>query len=433
MIAELREASWWLVTLAGLGALAMVTAIITLFWSLGRRPPALRATEAPAPGTDEFLDGLSHLLSAPEESGGTARLLDNGDAFFPVVVEAIRGARSSVHWMAYIWEPGKASDLVFAALTERARAGVEVRVLLDGLGCFRAPSEGIEALKAAGGQVAWFRALRFGKILRFHKRNHRRAIVMDGRLGYTGGMAVGDKWLGNARNPEEWRDSMTEVTGPLAATLQSAFADLWAYVTGEMLMGTRYYPPAEPGAPSPIRHVGVCSSPSSDEHPLRLFYALSFLAARHKLYITTPYFVPDKHTRETVAEQARRGVDVRILLPNHHTDAKPIRAAGHSYFQALLEAGVRIWEYQPTMMHTKSVVVDGVWSVVGSANMDVRSKELNQENVLGILDGGLAGDLEASFLADLARSREITLEAWSHRGLRRRVTERLAEVFAEQY
>jgi cardiolipin synthase len=166
---------------------------------------------------------------------------------------------------------------------------------------------------------------------------------------------------------------------------------------------------------------------------MRYFFLLSFLAARHRLYIASPYFVPDQHTRDAVAGLARRGVDVRILLPNHHTDAKPIRQASHSYYDELLSAGVRIWEYQPTMMHSKLVVVDGCWSVVGSANMDIRSKELNEENALGILDPGLASALEATFLADLERSREVKLDEWRRRGLVPRVLERACVLFAEQF
>jgi cardiolipin synthase len=166
---------------------------------------------------------------------------------------------------------------------------------------------------------------------------------------------------------------------------------------------------------------------------MRYFFLLSFLAARRKLYIASPYFVPDRHSREAVARLAREGVDVRILLPDEHTDAKPIRQASHSYYEELLTAGVRIWEYQPTMMHCKMLVVDGCWTVVGSANMDIRSKELNEENALGILDAGLGGAVESSFLADLERSREIRLDEWRRRGLRPRVLERLCVMFAEQF
>jgi cardiolipin synthase len=430
----LVEAPWWIGFFWGLGLLAMATAVVSLFFSLGRRPPAVRATATPPVDSDAFLSAAAGLVNATPGAGGTARLLNNGDEFFPALLADIAGARRSVHWLAYIWEPGRCSDQVFAALTERARAGVEVRVLLDGLGGMRCPTEGREALEKAGGKVSVFRPLQFGKLTRFYKRNHRRAIVVDGEIGYTGGAAVGDKWLGNARHEKEWRDTMTRVTGPLARALQSHFAEDWAAVTGEILVGDAYYPPDDAArARSTMRHMAVASSPGSEQHPMRYFFLLSFLAAQRKLYIASPYFVPDEHTRRAVARLAREGVDVRILLPDEHTDAKPIRRASHSYYDELLSAGVRIWEYQATMMHNKMVVVDGCWSVVGSANMDIRSKELNEENAVGIRDASLAVAVETAFLADLARSREIRLDDWRRRGLVPRLLERVCVMFAEQF
>ena len=387
-------------------------------------------------GSEEFVRAVGNTVNNLFVTGGTAELLNNGVRFFPAMLETIRGAKHSVNFLAYIWKPGKVSDEMFAVLTERARAGVEVRILLDGMGGIRAPEKGLAALRAAGGRVERFRALRFGKITRFYKRMHRRAIVIDGVVGFTGGAAVGDNWLGDAEKPEHWRDCMVRVTGPLATSLQSAFAAPWANSCGEILVGPRFYPDHAPEAKGdePVtRHVSLVSSPSGDEHPLRLFFLLSFLAARERLYVASSYFVPDKQLRETVMGRAREGVDVRVLIPGEHTDAKPIRQASHSYYDDLLAAGVRIFEYQPTMFHMKSLVVDGKWSVVGSANMDIRSKELNQENVLGILDIGFARQLEETFLADLKKAEEIRLQDWRRRGVGVRLMERAAALFAEQY
>ena len=345
---------------------------------------------------------------------------------------------------------------MFAALIDRARAGVQVRLLLDGLGGMKAPDKDVDALKAAGGHIEVFRAPRFGKLTRFHKRIHRRAIVIDGSVGYTGGMAVADKWVGNADTPEHWRDTMVRVTGPLAATLQSAFVSPWGQATGELLSGPDVFPPEEmgrdvvpatlssPGAPGPAAgpaasvqpvtlHTGLASAPSSDDHPMRMLFIQSFVSARQRLYITTPYFVPDGATRDVVAARARAGVDVRILLPDEHTDARPIRLTSHLYYEPLLEAGVKIYEYQPTMIHAKGVVVDGSWSVVGSANMDIRSTELNAENVLGILDEGFGRQMEATFFDDLKKAQEIRLEEWRRRGWWAKAKERVAVLFAEQY
>jgi cardiolipin synthase A/B len=427
---------WWVLAFFSIGVLASITAVASLFFALGRRPTRMWTQDIEAVDDRGFIRAVAALLNVPVRAGGHAELLDNGDAFIPAMLEAFRDAQRSINVMVYIWEPGRMSDTMFGALVARAAEGVQVRVLLDGFGGIRCPGEDIERLREAGGVVAVFRPPRLGKLLRFHRRNHRRAVVIDGRVAFTGGAAVGDKWLGNARVPDEWRDSMVRVTGPLAENLQSAFSDLWAFSTGEVLNGDSFFPDdwgEREARRAEARSIAVNSSPSSEEHPLRLFFFLTFLAARRRLWIASPYFVPDKHTREVVKRRARAGVDVRLLLPNEHTDAVPIRWASHSYYTELLMAGVRIFEYQPTMMHSKTVVVDGEWSVVGSANMDIRSKELNEENVLGISDPEFAVQLERSFEADLAQAREIELAAWRRRGVGPRILERLSVLFAEQY
>jgi cardiolipin synthase A/B len=425
---------WWVLLLSTFGAVALVGVVITLFFAMGRRTAHLRMSESPAVGSVEFLRSVAGIAGVPVRSGGTVRLLNNGE-FFPALVKAIREARHNVNVLVYIWEPGHASDEVFAALIDRAKAGVEVRVLLDGFGGMKAPSDRIEALKKAGGHVETFRSPQLGKFTRFYKRNHRRAVVIDGAVGFTGGAAIADKWLGNAENDSQWRDVMVEVTGPAAATLQSAFVASWAHSTGELLTGPAIFPAAEThAAGEPLSfHLGIASAPSSEDHPLRLLFFQTFASARKTLYIATPYFVPDQATRMAVAERARRGVDVRLLLPDEHTDADLIRYTSQRYYEPLLAAGVRIYEYRRTMMHTKAVVVDGIWSLIGSANMDIRSVELNQENVLGFQDAGFARELEAALRHDWSQAREIRLADWQRRGPLQRFNEWSASLFAEQY
>jgi cardiolipin synthase len=252
-----------------------------------------------------------------------------------------------------------------------------VRLLLDGFGGVKAPAHRLAELEAAGGRVARFRPPHFGMLTRFHRRNHRRAIVIDGTVGFTGGGAVADKWDGQARNPEEWRDSMVRVTGALARSLQTTFAQSWASTTGEVLIGPAYFPAdaaLDAGRGGTLRHISLASSPAPDAHPLGTFFWLSCRAARRTLFLSSSYFVPDERVRQVAMERARAGVDVRLLLPGEHTDAKPIRWASHRYYDQLLAAGVRIYEYQPTFMHAKLLVVDGQWAIVGSANMDLRSE-----------------------------------------------------------
>lgn len=434
---------WWMKTLAGIGGVAVIGIIVTLFFSMGRRPSDITMADNPAVDSPAFMIGLSGVAGGPLRTGGTAKLLNNGDEFFPALYETLKGAKHSINFAVYIWEKSKPSDQLFAILTDRARAGVQVRILLDGLGGLHAPDEDIEKLEAAGGMVKVFRSARLGKLSRFHKRNHRRAIIVDGSIAFTGGMAVGDKWLGHAESEEQWRDSMVMVTGPIAATVQSAFVDNWAHVPddddtgGEVLVGPAFFPEIPAAAPmageSIALHTGINSSPSSENHPMRLVYIQTFSAARQKLYIANSYFVPDETIRKAVIARAKSGVDVRILLPGEKTDAKPIRQTGHKYFEELMAAGVKIYEYQPTMMHAKTVVVDGKFSIVGSSNMDVRSKELNMENVLGILDVGFARQIEETFFNDLKNAKEINLEEWRKRGMVKKLTETVSGLFAEQY
>jgi cardiolipin synthase len=431
---KMLDYPWWLETLAAIGAAATIAVIITLFFSVGRRPERLVPTQAPAVDAPEFLAAVAGSAGTPLRKGGTVHLLNNGVEFFPALLQALRAAKQTITFTVYIWEAGQASDQVSAALIERATAGVQVRVLLDSMGALHAPDDTIDAMKKAGVKVETFRPLRLGKLTRFHQRNHRRAIVIDGEVGFTGGMAVGDKWLGDADSKEHWRDTMVKVTGPPAASLQSAFAPLWAYASGELLAGRAFFRPDNvEGDEGGLLHTGLPSSPSSEDHPLRLFFVQSFAAARQRLYITTPYFVADASTRRLVEARARAGVDVRILLPDEHTDAKPIRLTSQRYYQEMMEAGIRVYEYQATMMHSKHVVVDGKWSIVGSANMDIRSKELNMENVLGVLDAGFGAEVEATFRKDLEKAREIRLEEWRRRGPWQRFKERVCALFEEQY
>lgn len=421
-----------LVPLAVVGAASIVRAGFSLFSAVGRRPGRMWTEETPAVGSDDFLRSLAAILAVPLVHGGRAELLNNGDEWLAQMFADFADARESITFCAYMWEEGRLNDMMVDALRDRARDGVRVRVLLDGVGAVHCPAETCRALEAAGAKISVFRPFKIGKLDHYHLRNHRRAIAIDGRVAYTGGMAVADHWLGDARNEKEWRDTMVRVTGPMAQLVQSAFTELWAYVCGEVLTGPAFFPKLEDDG-SGVKSISVVSSPSSEEHPLHLLFFKSFMAARERIWITTPYFVPDKHSHQELIKRAKAGIDVRLLVPNNHTDAKAVRWAAHATYEKLLEAGARIFEYQPTMIHTKTMVVDGKWSIVGSANFDIRSKELNEENVLGILDKKLAGQIEKAFLADLEKSREIKLKEWRRRSIGARALERVSGLFAEQY
>lgn len=443
-MAALFDHSWWLLALAAAGVTAIVAVAITLFSGVGDRPDSATMVGDCTVDSEDFLLGVAGALNAPLGRGGTARLLNNGDEFYPALFRTLREAERTINFMVYIWEPGKVSDEIFQILTERARAGVQVRVMVDGLGGHKAHEEKIETLLEAGARWAWFHPARFGKLTRLHKRNHRRAIIVDGEVGYTGGAAVMDKWMGDGLCEDCWRDCLVEVRGPIARNLQSAFTSLWVHVTGEMLVGPEFYGQegddresggdGVDGSGEPIsRHVNVVSSPSSEAHPIRSLFWLSFRAACEHIYITNPYFVPDDIMCALLLDRARAGVDVRVLVPGEKIDIALIRWASRSVYDPMLEAGIRIYEYQPAMIHQKSAVVDGKWTLIGSANMDVRSKELNQENTLGILDVGFAREVTETFFRDLQHSREIQPDEFRGRPWHHRARERVAALFEEQF
>lgn len=437
---------WWAWVLLATGLLALVMVISALFLPDFHTPDFATGAD-PAAGSGEFLDVLVGGLNVPVLRGGTARVLQNGDEFYPVILKAIREARDTVNFQMYIWESGTISDEFIGAFNEAAKRGVEVRVLLDAFGSIKFKKEDRQRLRDAGCKLQFFRPLTWYNMVRVFKRSHQRAIVVDGRIGFTGGAAVADKWRGDALNEKQWRDNMTMVTGPLVTGIQAAFGNDWVHCCGEIVTGPRFYPQPPAGMAGPEAEHGagldspegnaiglaVVSSPSDAQQPVRICHWLSFRAARRTLYICNSYFIPDNRLRGGVMNRAKAGVDVRILVPGAKTDAKPVRLAGHTHYEELLRAGVRIYEYQPTMMHAKAVVVDGIWSVVGSANMDERSMELNEENVLGICDPELAHQLERGLLEDFKKSKEIDLETWCQRSIFTRLLERCSRALIEQY
>lgn len=422
--------TWWAWVLMIVGIIAIVSVFGALFlpdWPSEEYSVGFKAD----PGSDSFVEWTASFLNGTIFQGGKVTLLQNGDAFFPAMLDAVRGAKDSINFEVYIFEPDEIGRQFIDAFKERAQAGVEVRLLLDGFGGMKMKKRYREDLKKAGVKISRFRPPSLRSLVRFYRRTHRRAIVIDGRIGFTGGAAISAKWKGNVTNAHEWRDSMTQVTGPLVCGIQSAFASNWVYCTGEVIAGPRFFPRLDPGD-GPCS-VSVISSPSDALQPVRLLFWLSFINARRRLWICNSYFIPDKRLRAAVVERAQAGVDVRVLVPGNHTDAIPVQAAGRSYYEELLSAGVRIFEYQPAMMHAKTVAVDGAWSVVGSANMDERSMELNEENVLGIADRDFAMSIEKGVETDLQRSREIHLDQWRRRSPLRKIFERLAKSMIEQY
>jgi len=417
-----------------IGSFILLGLIFGLFFSIGDRTKYRDATALYPVDSEEFLQAIGHLTNSPILPGQDIKILNNGDEFFPALIKAINSASKSVSFSVYIWESGKVSDMVFEALIKKAREGVFVKVLVDGFGGFFVPTDKIQELKDAGGLVVIFRATSFGKLMRFHRRNHSRTIVIDGQVAFTGGMAMADHWLGSASNPKEWRDMMFELRGEMSQSLQAVFARLWAGTRGEILAGSAFYPVLPPNAyKTSSRFVSIASSPSPDMQPLPKFFWFSMASARRNIYITSSYVIPEEHIRKILMDRAKAGLDVRLMVPDSHTDAKPIRLASHFYFEDFLKAGIKIYEYTPTMIHSKVITIDGYWSIVGSANMDVRSLELNEENVMGIADSKFAKDLEKVFMEDLKKTKQLNLNDWKKRSLWKRLGEVIFVFFQKQY
>jgi cardiolipin synthase A/B len=421
---------WWGWMLLVTGVISAVGVMGALFLPDWPTPEYQLGFEA-EPAADRFVHFAANFLNAPVLRGGTAEILQNGDGFYPAMLEAIGGAKDTINFEVYIFESDETGRRFIEAFTERARAGVEVRLLLDWFGSIRLKRADCRELRNAGVKLEFFRPLSLRNLVRMYRRTHRRAIVIDGAIAFTGGAAISDKWRGDTRNPKEWRDSMTRVSGALVRGVQSAFAANWVYCCGEILAGPRFYSASDDSGPA--CGLSVVSSPSDARQPIRLLFWLSFVNARRRLWITSSYFIPDRHLRKAVQVRARAGVDVRILVPGNHTDAIPVQYAGRGYYEELLEAGVRIFEYQASMMHAKTVVVDDGWTLVGSANMDERSMEINEENLLGIAEAGFARAVVEGIERDLTRSKEIRLEEWRRRPAYKRVLEKAALILIEQY
>lgn len=373
---------------------------------------------------------LAAHLGVPLVDGNRIELLVNGDRIFPAMLASIEEARESINLLSYIYWTGQIARDFAAALAEAALRGVEVRVLLDAVGAFKMDPALVERMRAAGCEVAWFNPVRWHSLERSNHRTHRKVMVVDGRTGFTGGVGIAAEWTGDAEDPEHWRDDHFQVEGPIVRWLQGAFAENWRQATGETLVGTRLFPKLE--RVGDVRMCAINTGPASATSEIGLAYWFMFHWARERIRIATPYFAPDPNLELGLADAARRGVDVQLLVPGSHQDSWLIRMASQTWYPRLLEAGVRVFEYQPTMMHVKAVTADGQWAIVGSANFDNRSFEINFEVALGVFDPEFTERLDASFASDIARANEITradVERWS---VARHARNRTARLFREQ-
>ena len=357
-------------------------------------------------------------------------VLLNGDQIFPAKIAAIRAARKSITYAQYVFEEGAPAADTAQALAERCRAGLPVHVLLDAVGALAMPVQYRDWMVEAGCQVASYRPLTPWTFDRVNERNHRRILVVDGVVGFTGGSGTSGKWSGNGKQDGHWRDTDVRVEGPVVEQLQGAFAENWLEATGVALGGPAYFPrPLE--VKGGVDAQVVRSSPAGGSVAMYTMFLLAMTAARRSIYITNPYFVPDEKMVETLIQARRRGVRVVLLLPGA-IDHNLVRQASRGGFGRLLKEGIEIHEYKPAMLHAKTMVIDSMWATVGSTNLDRRSFALNEELNLVIYDAGVARRLEQVFEKDLSESGVVTYKRWASRGLMSRVLEFLAVPVRDQ-
>lgn len=376
----------------------------------------------------EFLRSLD-ALGTEMVAGNRAELMENGDRIFPSMLEAIAGAKQSINLEEYLFDHGEIATRFAAALEERARAGVAVRVLVDGFGQKLGPLE--PRMLAAGVHVRIFKPLRVYSIDRIGNRTHRRILTVDGAIGFCGGVGIDDRWKGDARNPSEWRDTMIRVEGPVVEQLQHVFAQDWVHTTGEVLHGDPQFPEIPEAGDVLAQIVAASRADAISMSKLLLYMAIQ--AARRSIWIESAYFVPERQIREGLIAAARRGVDVRIVVPGEHIDFYNVRLASRYHYGELLDAGVSIYEYRPTMMHNKVMVVDGIWSTIGSINFVNRSMKKNAEVNVAVYDRPFAARVEAMVREDIGRCDVLTKTEWKKRGFFARVGETFFWLFSENY
>ena len=354
----------------------------------------------------------------------------NGDEFYPAMLGAVAKAEYSITMEQYILWAGEIGTRFAEAFAERAKAGVSVKLLVDAVGSATIGRRILTTLEEGGCQLAWYRPIRWFSPQRANRRNHRKSLIVDGRLAFTGGAGIGDHWLGNAEDRHHWRDTMIELEGPAVAALQTGFAQNWLETTGELLTGARYYPPAE--VSGDVAAAAILSSPFSGVENATIMISLALLCARRNLYIANPYFVPGPEILEMLRDCRQRVVDVKVMVAGVSNDVWLARQNSVRLYGRLLEAGIEMYEYNRTMMHQKTMVVDDVWAVVATANFDNRSFALNEETSVCFYDQQMVDEMRRVFLADLAVCEKVDLERWRRRGIWARAGEVLSSFLQDQ-
>ena len=377
-------------------------------------------------GESSFFPTVEALTDAPIVGGNKVEILENGDAIFPAILKEIKNAKSTITFAQYLFKDGSLARELVQSFADRCRDGVKGYLLLDSHGSSEVPDEVSAMVTKAGCKLEFFRRIRAPqvilpwKLLRYNYRNHRRILVVDGRIGFTGGYGIADTWLGDGRTENHWRDTNLRIEGPAVKHLQAAFAESWLEATGDLLGGDGFFPRLDPRGDTPAQVVK--SSPVGGSFQNYLLYLLSITSAKKSIFITNSYFIPDERMIDSLLKAKQRGVRVVVLVPGK-IDHKITYRASRRYYGQMLLGGVEIFEYMAALLHSKAMVVDGVWATVGSTNFDNRSFALNEELNMTLYDRSLARHLEDTFADDLKRSHKITYEEWENRGLKEKFFE----------
>jgi cardiolipin synthase A/B len=371
----------------------------------------------------QFRRNMNVMFGPALVPGNRTRALVDGQVFFPDMLAAIRRAEKTITFESYIWWSGRTGEQFTQALVERANAGVKVHLLFDALGSSKIDEDAVRRMKAAGIEVEKYNPWRITTLARINNRTHRKIMVVDGRIAYTGGAGIGDEWL-------EWRDTQFRIEGPVVAQVQAAFIENWIEVTGRVLHGPEYFPELKPAGEQAAQF--IVTSPGGGSESMQLMYLVSIAAAAKSIRISAAYFVPDEVEIRTLVAAAKRGVRVQLVVPGPKTDSPLVRRASRSTWGELLRAGVEFYEYQPTFFHCKVMVVDDLWVSVGSTNFDARSFSVNDEANLNVYDRDFAAEQARIFAEDLKRSRRVTLEEWESRPWTEKAWEKTLGLFGSQ-
>ena len=424
-----RWPRWLMVAFAAI-ALALAVGVLASNFIGGEKKIERHIQRLYALADPRFVQGLGVLLGPAFLAGNSVQALINGEQIFPPMLATIRAARVSITFETYIYWSGDIGRAFAEALAERARQGVKVHVLLDWVGSAKMDDRLLSTLSAAGVQVRQFHPPHWSQLGRLNNRTHRKLLIIDGQVGFTGGVGIATQWTGRAQDPDHWRDSHFLVSGPVVAQMQSVFIDNWIKVTGEVLHGADYFPTLAPTGTSLAQMFS--SSPSGGSESMQLMVLLAVTAASRSIDLSAAYFVPDDLTLRALEQALKRGVKLRIVVPGKHIDSETVRSASRAMWGPLLAAGAVIAEYEPTVYHCKVMIIDGLLVSVGSTNFDNRSFRLNDEATLNVVDTAFAAAQTAIFETDLGLARQVTYAAWLDRPWRERFSERLASLIGTQ-